>query len=342
MLVELSSATIAAVVTIGVTYLVERCGGAIGGVIGTVPHVAVVGSVGLSLRLDSNAFQRSVLAMAVAMLLNSVYALSLVLAATRLRLRLQRRLSLVLLAAMSVYLVSLAFVIFAARLEHQPLSMARVISIAAWTTELAIGVAMVRHYPSPPPGKTRASLRQYALRGSATFVCFMLAMLMAKSVPALSGILINFPFVTSAVWVALWTSGPSGEAVAIGAVGPMVLGMLSASAYAILASGLMVAPALRGAPGACLSWALAVGLVTVPTLLCMRRCRRAPAALLADAETSATSAAPAPGLAAPCELALCEGEGAPVALAGVISEEGEARAHRTELNHTRGLHPVAV
>lgn len=78
----------------------------------------------------------------------------------------------------------------------------------------------------------------------------------------------NLPLVTTVVVIMLWTS--QGEAVAVGTTGPIVLGMLSASAYALLASQLM--PAL-GASGACLAWALAVGCVTLPTLAVLRRRR---------------------------------------------------------------------
>ena len=78
------SAGIAALVTITVCVLVDHYGGTIAGVIGTVPHVAVVGSVGFATVLPTRDFQVAVLAMPVGMLLNSFYAAAMLAASRRL------------------------------------------------------------------------------------------------------------------------------------------------------------------------------------------------------------------------------------------------------------------
>ena len=89
----------------------------------------------------------------------------------------------------------------------------------------------------------------------------------ARTVPALAGILTNLPIVTTKVLLIVWHS--QGEQVALGTLGPMTLGMLSPSAYAMLAT---VTFGFCGAPlGAAVSWVSAVMLCTAPTLVFLRR-----------------------------------------------------------------------
>ena len=67
--------------------------------------------------------------------------------------------------------------------------------------------------------------------------------------------------------VSVWLS--QGEAVQIGAVGPMMLGASSVSGFALIAA--FTLPALGALWGTVLAWILAVALVTVPAWLWLQR-----------------------------------------------------------------------
>eukprot|EP00438_Fugacium_kawagutii_P019075 Skav229489 [mRNA] locus=scaffold4918:196633:198353:- [translate_table: standard] len=74
--VEISSAVVAGLVIVVVTAIVERLGPVVGGVLGCVPHVAVVGSVGFILQtVNSDEFRIAMLSMPLGMLCNSSWAL---------------------------------------------------------------------------------------------------------------------------------------------------------------------------------------------------------------------------------------------------------------------------
>jgi hypothetical protein len=81
--------------------------------------------------------------------------------------------------------------------------------------------------------------------------------------PVIAGIISIFPAIFLTTMVGLWIS--QGEAVPVGAVGPMMLGSTSVSAFALLAATLM--PLVGPGPGAVLAWLGSVLLVTLPAWL---------------------------------------------------------------------------
>ena len=281
---DVASAFIAAAVIVVVTLLVERRGGVIGGMLGTVPHVAVVGSCAFFKNLGMVDFQRAVLAMPVGMLMNSVFALTLALSTTHLTLR-RCRLLVVVGLAMLTFAILVALLLLLLRLDAQPLALVRALAFCSFALELCIGVWMAQRFPSPPKTDRRSSLRAFAFRALLTFTAFLSAMAVARSVPALAGILANLPLVTTFVFIVLWMT--QSEAVAVGAAGTIVIGMLSASSYALLASWLM--PALHAVGGVVASWLLAVGCVTAPLLWWLRRRSTRPVDSLASTDAARRS-----------------------------------------------------
>ena len=284
------SAGIAALVTITVCVLVDYYGGTIAGVIGTVPHVAVVGSVGFAAVLPIRDFQIAVLAMPVGMLCNSLYTAAM-LAASRLLSRRTgesrwRRLLAVVACGLATFACGLAVLLAAVRPRERPLGTAVALAASSWGAEAALGAWMVRAFPSAPRGESKSSVAALLARGAVTFCVFLLALWLSKKYPAAAGVLVNLPIVTTVVVVSVWRA--QGEDVAMSCLGPMVLGMLSASMYALLASELI--PRAGTAGGAVAAWFASVGAVTLPVLWALQRLRKRRAAAAAKAAKAAAAA----------------------------------------------------
>jgi hypothetical protein len=96
-------------------------------------------------------------------------------------------------------------------------------------------------------------------------------MLKRAGLPVASGIASVFPVIFTTIMVATWLS--QGAHVPTGAVGPMALGTLSVSTYALLAAVLF--PLLPVAAAAAVCWVAAVALASVPAYGYLRWRRRA-------------------------------------------------------------------
>ncbi|MFM8731110.1 MAG: hypothetical protein ACKOGJ_01095, partial [Phycisphaerales bacterium] len=88
-----------------------------------------------------------------------------------------------------------------------------------------------------------------------------------SGLPIASSMAAVFPAIFTTIMVATWLS--QGAQVPTGAVGPMMLGTLSVSAYALLASWAF--PAMHVAAAAAFCWIVATVTVSVPGFLWLRR-----------------------------------------------------------------------
>ena len=146
----LVSSFVAACVTITVSLLVYYCGGIIGGALGTVPHVAVVGSIGFSLRLSASSlsFQTAMLVMPIGMLNNSFYLaglriFSLYGVGADKRKGEMEQMMWTFLFSLAVFLLVLAVVVFLLRPEELPLLELQVWAVASFFTQFLVGVFIV-------------------------------------------------------------------------------------------------------------------------------------------------------------------------------------------------------
>ena len=294
LLPALISSTVAGLVTITVSILVHFFGGIVGGALGTVPHVAVVGSIGFSLRLSpsSASFQTAMLVMPIGMLINSFY-----LAALRIfsylswerkgRQLLAYRMTSIFGASGIIFFLLLFLVVFVLKPEDLPLASVRILAYLSFFVEFVIGIVLCFGFSNSVVAsnengveeangveensfKSKSSkLLGFLGRGCTTFVLFFIALALAQSFPALSGILVNLPIVGTVVVSSLWIS--DSEEVALSTLAPMVLGMLSASLYAILASLFMPFDIVLGV---LLSWCVSVCLVTLPVVCLLEKLKK--------------------------------------------------------------------
>jgi len=251
--------------------MVERLGPVIGGVLGCVPHVAVVGSIGFLLQTaSSDEFRIAMLSMPLGMLCNSFLFFGVRVAAflpicdgkTP-----TGRLSLCLACGALCYAAGLIAIIMGLRPKEQSMQIAWLAAVAAFVLEFLVGLVLMYLTPSSSHGTQHSSCKVLMARGVPPFCVVFLAMVLARSSPALAGIVANLPMVSGMAIIILWMG--QGEEVAIGSMGPMTIGQLSAAAYAMISSELMLLwhPAL----GCVVSWILSLAVITKPSLMILQR-----------------------------------------------------------------------
>lgn len=115
-----------------------------------------------------------------------------------------------------------------------------------------------------PRGARSVPLRALFTRGLCAFIAVMIAVLISHSGAAtLAGVAAVFPAIFWTTMVSLWFS--QGSAVPTGAVGPMMLGSSSVSVFALLTPWLY--PMLGAGWGALIAWLIAALGASVPSYL---------------------------------------------------------------------------
>jgi hypothetical protein len=253
---------------------IEKLGGRRGGVVGTLPTTIVPAAVGFWWGTPSTAdFRHALYLVPAGMLVNALFLWSWRVVPPRLpawslgaRLFAMLSVSLGAWAAMAFLLLRTTEAYRRAGLPMQPWSWGFFLAAVA----LAIGACM-RNGPAPPGTRTVGPAVLVG-RGVLAAAAIGLAVALATVAgPVVAGIMSTFPAIFLTTMVALWVS--QGEAVPVGAVGPMMLGSTSVSAFALLAATLM--PLAGPLPGALLAWLGAVLLVTLPAWLFLESLSRA-------------------------------------------------------------------
>ena len=265
----LAPALFAGLVAIGVTIAIERWGGVVGGLVGSLPTTIVPAAAGISAQLPPEAFADAMYAVPVGMLIDVGFLYlwrwvppRLPAWGTRGRLAATGGLALAawgLLAGVAVMAMG------AARGAGAPLILA---GVGTAGTMIVVGVLACLDRPPAPGGSRPVGLVTLLARG----VLAAAAIGAAVAIAALGGDLAAgvasvFPAIFLTTMVSLWLS--QGEAVPSGAVGPMMLGASSVAVYALIAS--VTLPALGLVAGSAVAWVGAAGGVTVPAWLWMRR-----------------------------------------------------------------------
>lgn len=263
LLAVLLPAFAAGVVAVLATVAVERLGGTRGGILSSIPTTIVPAALGIwGDGRDVEGFQRAMHFVPVGILLNAGYLLLWRVVPARLGMIVHRHL---LAWTVAVTLGAwLAAALAVASLEHladpSP-GEARIAGLVAALAGLALAVAANRVRHPAPQGARRVGLPVLCARGAAAAVAIGCALLLARAgLPVASGIASVFPAIFTTVMVATWIA--QGPRVPTGAVGPMMLGTLSVTAYALLAAWLFPVMPAGWAAAAC--WVAATGCVSVP------------------------------------------------------------------------------
>lgn len=256
----------AALVAILATVAIERLGGRRGGVIGTLPTTIVPAALGFWWGAASTAdFRAALYVVPAGMMVNGFFLWSWRILPPRLPAwPLGVRLA-VMIAASMIAWTGMALLLLRATSGYR----AAGLPMAAWgwgffVASIAVaGAACLRNGAAPAGARTVGAVTLLA-RGLLAAVAIGAAMaLAAVAGPIIAGVVSIFPAIFLTTMVALWVS--QGEAVPSGAIGPMMLGSTSVSAFALLAATLM--PLAGPVRGSLLAWVGAVALVTLPAWL---------------------------------------------------------------------------
>ena len=260
----------AGVVAIGATVAVERLGGRLGGLLGTLPTTIVPAAAGIwAATGDPEAFTASMGAVPVGMWINVVF-LQVWRAGPRHLPQgsLAARLGMmVVLSLVAWSTVATAAVFVMRQFTGWGLggaASAYALGVAATVGSAGLGLWATWHPAAAPKGRRPVGPGTLLARGALAALAIGVAVGLASVAgPLVSGVASVFPAIFLTSMVSLWWS--QGEGVQGGAVGPMMLGASSVSAYALFAA--RTVPALGVALGSGVAWGLAVGLVTVPAFL---------------------------------------------------------------------------
>jgi len=265
----------AGVVSAGATVAVERFGGRVGGILGTVPTTIMPATMGLFAThpmdadgTSSEGFLRSVAMVPAGMMLNAAFLASWRVLPTWLHAEDSRTtLWRCVAASLAVWaLLSLAWVLAMNAIEP---SVEALLAIGGGTlvATATLGIVLCRHGVPAPKGTNHVTWPVLVARGVAAGGAIAVALVTARSGHAIAGgMAVTFPAIFLTTIVGTWLA--QGREVPVGAVGPMVLGSCAVGSYAML-SGLLY-PRLGLVLGTPACWVLAVGCVSVPAGLWLR------------------------------------------------------------------------
>ncbi len=271
----LLSAAVAGAVAIGATVAIERWGGKTGGLLSTLPTTVVPASLGIAqLSPNPDAFGAAMFVVPAGMLVNALFLWSWRWLPARLpQAGLGATLAMTLAGSLCIWA---AAALGSSALLSALSGLGLPLGLLALSLTLSLGVvgALANRQSRPAPrGSRRVGPLTLLARGLLAAVAIGLSVLLAEVAgPMAAGLAATFPAIFLTTMVSLWLS--QGTAVQAGAVGPMMLGSASVSAYAVLVA--LTLPAWGPLWGATSAWLGAVALVTLPAALWLAR-RPAPA-----------------------------------------------------------------
>ena len=264
----LFSAVLAGIVATAVTVAIEKWGGLVGGLLGTVPSTIVPAGIGIYLAGGEDDFISSMMVVPLGMLLNALF-LGAWLVLPRWFSNASHPLLLTSIGALAFWCVMGMGVWF--------LLQNTVAGILLTEQELAaVGLVLLffiavgfNRRPQPTPKGTNAVSKTVLFaRGSMAAAAIGVAVWMAGlGLPLLAGLASVFPAIFLTSMVALWLA--QGPTVPQGAAGPMMLGGASVAVYANIAMWSL--PAYGAMVGSLIAWVGSVVGWSLPAFMVLRR-----------------------------------------------------------------------
>lgn len=265
----LPSALLAGVVAVFATFVVERYGGVVGGVLSTMPTTIVAYAIGLQAHTASTEeFRRALAFVPVGILLNASYLLLWRWLPQRLEaLRVRRVLVGTLVLSLAAWMIVATTLVLLHERMQPSVQATTICGLLAMLIGLIIAIAATRRVHHAPRGTHSVRPLILILRGVGATVVVGVAILVGQSgLPVASGVVSVFPIIFTTVMVSTWLA--QGSKVPAGAAGPMALGTLSVSAFALLAAWLM--PIYGTALGTTYAWCIASAGVSAPAYFYLR------------------------------------------------------------------------
>ena len=261
------SAGFSGLIAIFASVCIERFGGRLGGLLGSLPTTIIPASIGFWLAATSTEEAKHALyAVPPGMMVTACFLLCWRLLPHRLPMT-SLGIRLFWMTFISLGAWTLAATVMVLGVQHIPLPMS-LIGFSTFVLQLGVGTWACINNPPAPKGNNDVRLPVYVARGCLAAAAIGVSVWMSSlGIPLLAGIFSVFPAIFLTAMVSVWLS--QGQAVQAGAVGPLILGSASVSAFSI-GSALFV-PITNVTLGTFAAWFCAVGFVSVPAWLWLKR-----------------------------------------------------------------------
>ena len=263
-MISLLSSIFAAIVAVLATIAIERFGGKLGGVLGSIPTTIVPASIGMW--FVEGAFANAMFAVPVGMLVNACF-----LACWRFIPPYLESFSFFTKLVLMIFLSLSCWGILAYSSIVLINSQQEYIHFFGWLAlfiQVIFGIAVCWNNPPSPKGKNKVGIYTLIGRGILAGCAIGFSILIANAGhAALAGIASVFPAIFLTTMISVWIS--QGEAVQAGAVGPMMLGSSAVSLYALLS--VLLFPLFSWTGGGLVSWCLSIIMCSYSTFWWLSR-----------------------------------------------------------------------
>ena len=251
------SALFAGFVAILVTVAIEKWGGIIGGVLGTLPTTIVPAAMGMYIEAGSEDLATSMSLIPFWMLLNALFVATWVVYP---RMKEGVTLGQMIFASLGFWTV-LAVLMTISLSEALNHFSERSVGIAGLVCLVGLGLWMTWIPIEAPKGRNPVTKFVLMMRGLAAATAIGIAVLFSgMGMPLVAGLAAVFPAIFLTTMVALWIA--QGSDVPTGAAGPMMLGGSSVAMYSLIASWAL--PEYGIYLGSAICWIASVLLTSLP------------------------------------------------------------------------------
>ena len=262
----LLSAVFAGVVATAVTVAIEKWGGLIGGLLGTVPSTIVPAGIGMYVAGGEDVLVMSMSVVPLGMLLNALFLGAWVVIP---RWFPDAPYLLVLTTVGGLAFWSLLGMVFLVAVDEATFYLSlQQFALGGLALLVATAVVFNRRPQPTPKGTNRVSTLVLVARGVMAATAIGIAVgLSGLGFPTLAGLASVFPAIFLTSMVALWLA--QGPTVPQGAAGPMMLGGASVAVYANVAMWSL--PAYGAVVGSAMAWVASVVGWSLPAFMVLRK-----------------------------------------------------------------------
>ena len=259
----------AGLVAILVTVAIEKFGGFIGGVLGTVPSTIIPAAAGVYALEGHKALTDSMSVVPIGMLINGMF-LGVWIILPKYISNDTLKLPFTVISSLCTWAVLALFSLIIAREVTDGIISEMVLGVIGLVLLAILAVMFNLKNRAAPKGENKVPIMILSIRGIAAGLAIAACLVLAKiGLPFVAGLASAFPAIFLTSMVALWIS--QGQQVPQGAAAPMMLGGASVSVYALLAMWSL--PTFGIILGSVIAWFGAVGLWTIPAFLLLRNYR---------------------------------------------------------------------
>ncbi len=269
MLAIILPAILAGIVAILVTLAIERFGGLVGGVLGTIPSTIIPAAAGVYHIDGKEGLLSSMSIVPLAMMVNGLF-LSVWIILPKYVSDKKTPLLLTTIASLFTWAlfayIALSIADYSVSVDISPATL----GVLGLVCLILVSIFFNTKTRPSPKGDNKVPILILSIRGVAAAIAIGSALILAQiGQPLVAGLASAFPAIFLTSMVALWIS--QGVTVPQGAAAPMMLGGASVAVYALVV--MWSIPGYGILLGSVIAWVLSVGLWSIPAFLLLRKYR---------------------------------------------------------------------